>query len=60
MSRNRAGILYATALILLGIVMGGWHWMLVGISRDFGAGLAVGFTICLGAMGIILRSVREL
>lgn len=60
MSKNRAGVLYATALILFGIVMGGWHWLLVGVSRDFGAGLVVGFAVCAGAMGIILRSVREL
>lgn len=58
--RKRASILYAICLVLFGIVMAGWHFLLVGISRDFGAGVFVGALISAGCLGIIFKSVREL
>lgn len=58
--RKRASILYGVCLVLFGIVMAAWHFMLVGISADFGAGLVVGMAVTMGCLGIIFRSVREL
>lgn len=60
MSRNQVGILYGIAFLIFSGVMAGWHWALTGISRDFGAGAAVGFLFAVGVMALASRRVREL
>ena len=53
-------LLYAVCLIAFGVVMGGWHILMTGISVDFGAGLVCGFAICAGALAILVKDVRRL
>lgn len=59
MTRNRAGFLYAVCLIAFGLAMGAWHWLLTGITKDFGAGVAVGAFIGAGVIFLASRKARE-
>jgi len=40
--------------------MGAWHMLMVGISRDFGAGLVVGAAIAFGMIFLLSRTARNL
>lgn len=58
--KARASILYAFAAIAWAIVMTGLHWLLTGISVDFGTGVAVGMFLMFGLIGVVSKTVREL
>lgn len=59
MTRNQQGFLAAIALILFGLVMGGIHLLITGISTEFGAGIVVGMAVGMGLLGLASRNVRE-
>lgn len=50
----------AIALILFGIIMAAWHWLLTGIDDNFGVGVVVGFVIGAGGVFLLSRSARNL
>lgn len=50
----------ALALILFGIVMAAWHWLLTGIDENFGIGVVVGFVIGAGGIFLLSRNARNL
>jgi len=60
LSRSQRGIIYALALVALGLVLGAWHLLLTGISDDFGSGIVVGALIASGMLGLLVKSVRDL
>lgn len=50
----------ALALILLGLVLGGWHWLVRGVNEDFGAGVAVGGMLAFGMIFLLSKTARNL
>lgn len=50
----------ALALILFGIVMAAWHWLLTGIDENFGIGVVVGAAVMAGLLGFLSKNVRNL
>ncbi len=50
----------ALALILFGVVMAAWHWLLTGIDENFGIGVVVGAAIMAGLLGFLSKRVRNL
>ncbi|SOC40104.1 hypothetical protein SAMN05892877_1075 [Rhizobium subbaraonis] len=59
MTRNQQGFLAAIALILFGIVMGVIHFLISGVSEQFGAGVVVGLLIGFGLLFLASRQARE-
>lgn len=58
--RNRAGILYGICFILFAAAMAGIHWLMTGISVDFGTGFVVGAFLGVGLFALASRRVREM
>lgn len=50
----------ALALILLGLVLGGWHLLLTGIDENFGIGVAVGAILAFGMIFLLSKTARNL
>lgn len=59
MNRNILGFLYATAFIITAAAMFGLHWLMTGISKDFGMGISVGLFLGIGIVALASRQVRE-
>ncbi|MER9159087.1 hypothetical protein [Mesorhizobium sp. M0778] len=59
MDRNIRGFLYAAAFIMLAAAMFGVHWLMTGISKDFGIGMTVGLFLGIGIVALASRQVRE-
>lgn len=58
--RKRASILYGIAFLAFSAVMACLHWLIVGISADFGGGFVVGALFAFGLLGILSKTVREI
>lgn len=56
----RASILYGVAFIAMAVVMAVLHWLITGISADFGGGFVVGILFAFGLLGLLSKSIREL
>lgn len=52
-------MLYGICFVLFALVMGGLHWLLTGISADFGMGVAVGLGLGWGMVFLGSRKARE-
>ncbi|MER8689373.1 hypothetical protein [Mesorhizobium sp. M1136] len=59
MDRNVRGFLYAAAFITLAAALFGVHWLMTGISKDFGIGMTVGLFLGIGIVALASRQVRE-
>lgn len=59
MTRNQMGFIYAACFILMGLFMFGLHWLITGISDDFGTGIVIGMALGMGLLGLASRRVRE-
>ncbi|MER8831526.1 hypothetical protein [Mesorhizobium sp. M0909] len=59
MSKSFRGFLIATAFILMSVTMFGLHWLMTGIDKNFGLGVAVGVLLGAGVIGFASKGVRE-
>ncbi|MER9755402.1 hypothetical protein NKJ46_18430 [Mesorhizobium sp. M0166] len=59
MDRNIRGFLYAAAFIVAAVAMFGVHWLMTGISKDFGMGITVGLFLGIGIVALASKQVRE-
>ncbi|TIX84914.1 MAG: hypothetical protein E5V27_04625 [Mesorhizobium sp.] len=59
MTRNVLGFLYAAAFLIMAAAMFGMHWLMTGISKDFGMGISVGLFLGIGIVALASRQVRE-
>lgn len=60
MSKSEHVFWYAVAFIIFGAAMLGIHWLMTGISEDYGMGLVSGLFIGFGLIFLLSRSARSL
>lgn len=60
MNRTEYVFWYAIAFIIFGATMLGLHWLMTGISEDYGMGLISGLFIGVGLIFLLSRSARSL